>query len=485
MKPYEILTGDCFRLVKTLPTASVHCIVTSPPYFGLRDYGTTPRVWGGRKHCHHKCGAPLTKRGGSQTQGHNSQRHGRHNVEAQRTARAQQGEFCRKCDAWRGSFGQEPTTDLYVAHLVTLFRRLRRVLRDDGTVWLNLGDSYCGGGGYAPEAPVNMQRQKLLRAGHSSDARGFSLGKKLAQRNIAGGVRPAGDLKVKDLCGIPWLVALALRADGWYLRADIIWAKPNPMPEAVTDRTTRAHEYIFMLSKRAHYFYDAEAIKEPSVMHPQHRYTKREDHPKGDAGRGAHRRPEGGTAYNGRNRRSVWTITTQPFKAAHFAVYPEELVAPCIQAGTSEHGCCPKCGTPWERVIERTAPSVYRQLADEGYGWEQQQRHAHARGCDLKGGGVPSGGQTRTRRGTSPHLGSAQVRQRGWRAGCKCGRTREPVPCTVLDPFNGAGTTGAVALKLRRRYVGIELNPKYVTLAERRLRHAARTPQAQLAKLFG
>lgn len=440
-KPYRIIHGDCFRLAKALPTASVHCIVTSPPYFGLRDYQTEPRVWGGDKHCSHRWGEklPSTQRLRNEAAG------GLHSGRRERKPLAggvhvemDNGEFCRRCGAWRGSFGQEPTPELYVQHLVKLFRQLWRVLRDDGTVWLNLGDSYWGGKGAT-----------TLSQDHHNVAA------------VKGQVRPQDRrhevIKSKDLVGIPWRVAFALQAAGWYLRNDIIWHKPNPMPESVTDRCTRAHEYLFLLTKQPQYFYDAEAVKEPNsspwqlahnLRYRKHYSADEERSAHGQPGNvnsaGKHTRPGG----VGRNRRSVWTITTQPYRAAHFAVYPEALVEPCIQAGTSEKGCCPKCGAPWTRVI--------------------------------------AGGAQRAVHGESV-LHTFQVPDRRtlkWVAGCKCGRKREPVPCTVLDPFNGSGTTGAVAVKLQRRYVGIELNPAYVTMAERRLRRAARTPQAQLSPLF-
>lgn len=256
----QIITGDCRDVLRGLPDESVNCIVTSPPYYGLRDYGVD------------------------------------------------------------GQIGLEQTPDEYVAELVAVFREVRRVLRDDGTLWLNLGDSYA----------ANRAYQVPSTKGGAKHGPGQAAGGK-------GSVVPEG-LKPKDLIGIPWRVAFALQSDGWYLRQDIIWHKPNPMPESVRDRCTKAHEYIFMFSKKPKYFYDHEAIKEPSVMRPQNRNTKRSEHPKGDAGRGAHVRPEGGTSYEARNRRSVWTVTTKPFKGAHFATFPPDLIEPCILAGCPEGG---------------------------------------------------------------------------------------------------------------------------------------------------
>ena len=239
----KILIGDCRDVLRTLPDASVQCCVTSPPYFGLRDYGVA------------------------------------------------------------GQIGLEPTPDDFVAEMVAVFRDVRRVLRDDGTLWLNLGDSYAStvkGSGGAGKSRLGPNRD-LQNIGHQKfEPRRFDM----------------QGLKPKDLIGIPWRVAFALQADGWYLRSDIIWHKPNPMPESVTDRPTSAHEHVFLFSKSERYHYDAEAIKEPAVA----------------------AEAEGGPALK-RNARNVWTIATRPFLEAHFATFPPELAERCILAG------CPAGGT--------------------------------------------------------------------------------------------------------------------------------------------
>jgi DNA modification methylase len=255
----RILQGDCRTVLATLPSASVHCIVTSPPYYGLRDYGAD------------------------------------------------------------GQIGLEPTPDAYVAELVAVFRAARRVLRDDGTLWLNLGDSYARnggtqGGGNRALLHLDGKQRRMTRV-------------------------PDGGLKEKDLIGIPWRVAFALQADGWYLRQDIIWAKPNPMPESVTDRCTKAHEYVFLLSKSARYWYDQDAIREDEKQTSGVNMRA----PK----MGTHRLTDGyqivtAKNYNdikGANRRSVWTIATQPYAESHFATMPPDLAELCIKAG------CPKDGT--------------------------------------------------------------------------------------------------------------------------------------------
>lgn len=393
---YRLLQGDCIEVLAGLPAASVHCVVTSPPYFGLRDYG-----------------AP-------------------------------------------GQIGLEPTPAEYVAKLVQVFREVRRVLRDDGTVWLNLGDSYNGSGGAGGDyGPGGLKEGQPRYPGRRIDI-----------------------LKPKDLIGIPWRVAFALQADGWWLRSDIIWAKPNPMPESVTDRPTKAHEYLFLLAKRERYFYDAEAIKEPAVTDDMRRpYGSQgawqmdgrpvEQRPNGKprtAGNKTHKyvaeyeqsdseehRTKAGllkvadVPWYSRNRRSVWTIATKPYSEAHFATYPVDLVEPCIKAGTSAHGCCEACGAPWVRVVERT---------------DEIDQSAKSSRFDKGKTGVNGNGRVQE--------GDRYVkRPTGWEPSCSCGAAT--VPCTVLDPFNGSGTTGVAAIGLGRQYIGIELNPEYIEMAHRRI----------------
>jgi DNA modification methylase len=274
----RLIAGDCREILPTLADQSVQCCVTSPPYFGLRDYGVA------------------------------------------------------------GQIGLEATPDAFVAELVAVFREVRRVLRDDGTLWLNLGDSYGAmqGKGFA--------LHELNGKGPGSDQRARDIAA-ANQIKVDTGLRP------KNLLGIPWRVAFALQADGWYLRQDIIWAKPNPMPESVTDRCTKAHEYVFLMSKQPRYFFDAEAIAEPSVEPDriaQKTYNRplKELYAQGPMARGANGKnhqfsdPERvWGAQETRNKRSVWTIATQPYAEAHFATFPPELAEICIKAG------CPAGGT--------------------------------------------------------------------------------------------------------------------------------------------
>lgn len=311
-----IYTGDALAVLKTMPSESVNMCVTSPPYYGLRDYGVD------------------------------------------------------------GQIGLEETPEAYIERLTDVFREVRRVLRNDGTLWVNIGDSYCGTG---DKGDYKDPKYAEGRNGQS-----------VSRTKTVNGCKP------KDLIGIPWMLAFSLRADGWYLRQDIIWQKPNPMPESVRDRCTKSHEYIFLLSKSPQYFFDHDAIKEKAVLPA---VEKREKQPryggnKYTATPDKFNRTKSGNAYDYtgyRSRHDVWAVTTQPFAGAHFAVFPEKLVEPCVLAGSPPDG-------------------------------------------------------------------------------------------TVLDCFNGSGTTGVVCAKNGRNYVGIELNPDYVELANNRIAAAMQEVEAQKAQ---
>jgi DNA modification methylase len=289
----RLIHGDCLEVLRTLPDGAARCCVTSPPYYGLRDYGTP------------------------------------------------------------GQLGLEPTLDEYVAQLVAVFREVRRVLTDNGTLWLNLGDSYGGTRGNSTPAPDNKHAH--------------------AQADTPG--HGKGDTLRKQLLGIPWRVAFALQADGWYLRSDIIWHKPNAMPESVRDRPTKAHEYLFLLAKSERYFYDADAVREAQTTLTNRSGSGKFD---GDATMKARALTTGEINPLGRNRRTVWPVPTKPYSGAHFAVMPEALVEPCILAGSAAGD-------------------------------------------------------------------------------------------TILDPFCGSGTVGAVATRTGRDFIGVDLNADYLSLAERRI----------------
>ena len=304
----KILVGDVRTRLAEIPDDSIQSCITSPPYWGLRDYGTAS--WdGGDPLCDH-LGKPMA------TKANINRNCGTGNDVKNATAREFYKDICGKCGATRvdSQLGLEQTPDEYVAQMVAVFREVRRVLKDDGVLWLNLGDSYSGSG----KGPAGN-----LGAKHNE--------RHLEHKHSA--IVPDG-LKPKDLVGIPWRVAFALQADGWWLRQDIIWHKPNPMPESVTDRCTKSHEYLFMLTKSAKYYFDNEAIKEPVKQDWGTRDRTNGKYHNDGTGLQPH---TGLTkSYETRNKRSVWSITTKPFKGAHFAVMPEALVEPCILASSRQ-----------------------------------------------------------------------------------------------------------------------------------------------------
>ena len=477
---WQIRQGDAIEQLRLMDERSVHCVVTSPPYWGLRDYSVA------------------------------------------------------------GAYGLEPTLEEYIERMVEVFREVRRVLRVDGTCWLNLGDSYCASAGQRGSRRTRGEDHK------SGDRNGRINGPNRA--GVAG-------FKPKDILGVPWLVAFALQADGWWLRSDIVWHKPNPMPESVRDRPTRAHEFLFLLAQSGapqfwthrdgpgsrtkpppdyryihretgeelvdppdgwdedgspwrrlnlwsghDYFYDADAVREPlaessvarisqpsfwdqeggpkdhrngvnpnrsarqslenlarrtpagwNVDHDESdlkgRYPRKEDK------RGGHSRRHDGLSDRwdhmsreeqqamGANKRDVWTIATQPYAGVHYATFPEKLVEPCILAGTPVRGVCAECGAPWTRVVERTGQVNHRESAH-----------------------VPNNSSTKT-----DSTGWAPVTRATGRWQPTCAHDAGVVSATVLDPFCGSATTGVVALRHGRSFIGIELNPEYVQQGRRRI----------------
>ena len=446
MSHHTFLIGDVREALATLPDESVNCVVTSPPYFGLRNYGLEPTVWGGLPTCAHewKRARYYTEKSAGRASGEAFSEAGADNAQRLKDARWREDDTCQRCGAWRGDLGLESTPEMYVGHLTEIFREVRRVLRPDGTVWFNIGDSYNGSGGAGGDY-----------------AKG---GLKDGQPKFPG--RRLSDLKPKDLIGVPWRVAFALQADGWWLRSDIVWAKTAPMPESVTDRPTRAHEYVFLLTKSQRYHYDAEAVAELSVSGdprpPQGSDTIRtsgEPHPNKGArergpgkwgvrpvgipgeyeGRG--RSPKVGEGRLTRNMRDVWMLGPEPFSAAHFATFPTEIPRRAIKAGCPER-VCSKCGAPWARVIARSARS--------------------------------DGGRTHST--TEQRLGRTPVPEKGWqvertdlglRPTCSC-ENAETRPGVVLDPFGGSGTTSLVAKSLNRDSIYIDLNETYADMAVKR-----------------
>lgn len=326
-----ILLGDVRQRLSEIPSGSVQTVITSPPYFGLRDYGTAS--WdGGDPECDHKVGR-ATRGGLTQFQQNNKGSFGDEAVWV-----------CPHCGANRidDQIGLEPSPEEYVEAMVLVFREIRRVLKDDGTLWLNLGDSYWGGKGQSGSGGAEKQAERNER-GESLNKSHQTLGGS-KQTRPTDGKHPI--IKPKDLVGIPWRVAFALQADGWYLRSDIVWAKPNPMPESVTDRPTKSHEYLFLLSKSPKYYYDSEAVKEPvaeaTIGRSKRGTSATHKNINGAPGQTKHsltqakdNDPDRPVAEK-RNRRDVWTINTKPFKGAHFAVMPEALVEPCVLAGSAD-----------------------------------------------------------------------------------------------------------------------------------------------------
>lgn len=368
--------GDALEVLRTLPAGSVDSCVTSPPYWGLRDYGAD------------------------------------------------------------GQIGLEATPAAFVERLTAVFEEVRRVLAPHGTLWLNLGDSYAAnisgglGGSTLTKGGTQTPHNRVQRNGRQF------------------GVKP------KDLVGIPWRVAFALQDAGWWLRSDIIWAKPNPMPESVTDRPTKAHEYLFLLAAGPRYYYDADAIREADVGGDNSRSVLTQPEPSGGI-MPPHLgiRAAAGRVGAGRNARSVWSIPTQPYPEAHFATFPEELPRRCILAGTPER-VCRTCGEPSRRVTEqRPTGQTQRQAA----GWDTGPG-AH--------GTIHSEGRRPAMDGPVPVVDVMERVTTGW---TDCGHD-DWRPGVVLEPFAGSGTTLAVARQCGRNAVGIELNPEYADLIARRTR---------------
>jgi DNA modification methylase len=405
----QLIPGDCRVRLSELVDASVHCVVTSPPYCGQRSY------------------LPLTHPDKPLEIGQERvydclawTRKGLRWCEVPADEKDGQGE--RVAVGWRRVLVPDPDAPLelcgqcYVCHLVEVFRQVRRVLRPEGTLWLNLGDAY------AHDRKWGGSTSGKHRAALHGPSSGLGHGK-----------RTTG-LKAKDLCGLPWRVAFALQADGWWLRAENIWHKPNGFTESMGDRTTRVHEQIFHLSRRVRYFYDAFAIAEACTSRV--RAT-------------SHHQRTVAVADLRRNRRSVWRIPTTRCSEPHYAVLAPDVAEICILASTSAAGCCPHCQAPWVRVVEKVKGTpTYANSRTFTCGKTVAARQVHA----------PVGRRAHT----------VAVRTVGWRPSCAC-PPGAPVPCVVLDPFSGAGTTGLVATRLGRSYIGIELNAHDIALSHRRL----------------
>ena len=397
----------------------------------MRAYGTEPQVWPAGPFsdplCAHEWGERLTfERSGG------TGREGITGIANQQAGAFRAGSaFCLRCGAWRGELGLEPRFPLFICHLTSIFEEVRRVLKPTGCLWLNMGDSYSC-------APNGRSAAATKAAGN--DDRTFR-------------DKPTTDqhLPAKNRIGQPHRLVFALQDAGWIWRDEICWVKPRCMPSSVTDRTTCQHEFLFCLTKRPHYHYDWFAIREPAAQ-PAGTPRLTGDQSRAQAG-GVHRNGKGASTLGSdqgsqwRNKRSVWTINTEPAGVDHFAAYPRALVVPCIRAGSSEHGCCASCGRPWERIVRKSGGDPQRARGAQGYAAVGNQQDSN--------GGMPV----------------YTVESLGWRKPCKC-PTGERSPSVVLDPFCGTGTTLEVAIELGRHAIGIELKEEYCKMAKRRILNA-------------
>ena len=403
-------------------------------------------MWGGVEGCEHEWGEDIIAKANDSNRATMEWTTGGDVAAKVHGTKPSQGAFCRHCHAWRGSLGLEPTPEIYIEHMVEVFREVKRVLRKDGTCWVNMGDSYA----QATSRNRNGGESSGLNSNPTAD---------VPMKNIKMVYRHG--LKPKDLCGMPWRLAFALQADGWWLRSEIIWAKPNPMPESVTDRPTKAHETVFLLTKASRYFYDQEAVREPNSPETQKYFERYEPEAKtltertrqlqassGNIGRtrvGAKNRAQVMALLNpaGRNRRTVWTIPTAAFPGAHFATFPPALIEPMIL--TSPTKCCAVCGTGWERVTKK-------EYTDQSISESEK----YNQGLNALGTNVTFG------------RGHVAVTTLGFAPACDCG-SEETKPATVLDPFCGAGTTIMVALRHGRNAIGLELSEEYAEMARKRI----------------
>jgi DNA modification methylase len=440
----QIFTGECREVMRRLIADGVkaQCVVTSPPYWGLRSYGTPAVEW---------------------------------------------------ADGWRGELGLEPSVFQYIDHMLEVFDLVREVLANDGVCFLNIGDTYITrpNGGIGENSTINGQGSQIA----AREAR------------VRMGRRNRGPLKMKDMALVPQRLAIALQESGWWVRQDIIWAKTNPMPGSYEDRFTTSHEYVWLLAKSERYYFDGEAVKEPSSPNSHARMARahggyaapgQDPHggilaPRGNAGvnpKARSRKPAGWATGDGshkdligrypnpkqndsfsaavvdlvgmRRKRDVWPLPTTPYSGSHYATFPEALVEPCILSGTSAHGHCPKCGAGWVRVMGEPLPA-------EGPGSGNKERKDRS-----EHGGIPVSHQNQAF--GVPWQPTVPVTI-GWTPSCDCSIrfscadvcVLQPVPAVVFDPFIGTGTVATVATRLGRHYLGCDLDTKNEQLQHDRL----------------
>jgi len=475
----SIAPGDAMTVLKTWPDKIVQLGITSPPYFGLRSYSTNPQIWGGQADCEHEWQKAPPRRNRKATDVVNMESKQAASVGTMHDLK--ETDICSKCSAWRGELGLEPTPELFLEHLVAIFREFKRVLRDDGVLIVNMGDSYWGGKGQSSQAWSTEHTDRGVIQGPQHQISG------------KGETRPtdmkSDTFKAKDLLMMPSRLAMALQADGWYLRSMIPWLKRNSMPESVTDRPSSAVEYLFILTKNARYYYDAEAVR-IAFNYPDRKYNSDTSNHKtaklnNRNAAGLHDgREQYGDPVRGRSRRnSDWffeswqglyvedeeplalVVNPQPMKAAHFATFPEKLVEPFIKACSSEKGQCAKCGSAWVRESES-------QTRFEG-GSGKAGRSADDANANGKWAGFQHGKNIKL----GPVISTQTL---GWRPSCSC--NAGVVPQIVCDIFMGAGTVAKVAIDNDRDYCGIELNADYIAISDARLKPALEAQRARLAQ---
>ena len=402
----KVVQGDALQVLRTFPDNSVSCCISSIPYWSLRNYSVPPSVWGGDTGCDH-----FFSNG-----------------------------FC-KCGAWQGCLGEEPSPKQFVDNIVLVYREVRRVLHPRGTCWLNIGASYAS------------YRDGKVVPQTISDGNQRNMPTENAVNRMRSVLEPIG-IKNKDMVLTPYMLAVALQADGWWFRSDIIWEKASAMPGSMKDRPTTSHEYIFLLTKNDQYFYDWYGVREPVTGGA---------HPRGNGVHPKSAKPGSGIKANtsfseavsdlvdSRNLRTVWRINSEPSALdTHFATFPEALVARMLMAGSSEKGICPECGSPMERIV---APSPeYAEFLGKGY-------HDHENDA--------AAGNRQKKNKDAKKVNSSWV-DKGWEKTCKHSFDKA-VPAVVMDPFMGSGTSGIVAIKARRNFVGIELNKEYAEKAQERI----------------
>lgn len=438
----KIFCGNSVRVLKELPSDFVDCVVTSPPYWALRDYGIEPQVWGGVSDCQHNFNLKEIQTG---------QRHWNsggkvipYEKRKIRNGAKRELGFCLECGAWRGSLGLEPSFDLFIKHLCDIFDEIKRVLKKEGTCWVNLGDTYASTPSGLTNEIVEINAKKegsdgLFKRLHKRHTNNMTSEVTWKPNKYEGVIQ-------KSLCMIPFHFAIEMVNRGWILRNTIIWHKPNCMPSSVKDRFTVDFEYVFFFVKSKKYWFERQFEAILSEPIPRMLIKGKSN---GKSIGSAYGRVCG-TKSTGRNKRCVWTITTKPFKEAHFATFPPGLVEPMIKAGCPEF-ICKKCRKPKGRILEPS--EEYKKLLNQS--WTEDTDKSKKLRAKI-------GFQANTKKVSC----TQDYRFIGY-TDCKCDAGWENG--IVLDPFSGSGTTLAVAKNLGRSYIGIDLNPEYIKMAQRRI----------------